>query len=275
MPIKRRPKLKVSVTQSRRGLKSILGGLGRRARAAVQSILGKAEAGEKLTRREQQQIGQLESEGLVEIPHKPEPPRQRVFRGNQAELQIGNQTRTYPKNHPIVTGEMVPVQSSNVHSIGFRWNFDRPAQGSMIVRFLGTQERGQRSGPGAMYEYMDVHPDLFLSFLIANSKGEFVWDELRIRGTVSGHQYRYKLAALGSGGYVPRQAARVGTTEMYLPRQVRSIDTGDDHVLTGARGGRMRKSKLVKQELGRALRGKGFMAGGPMPNRGKPNRGRP
>lgn len=118
---------------------------------------------------------------------------------------------------PLVEG-MVPVRSSNVHSVGFEWP-DSGTVGNLLVRFLGGDSK-HRSGPGPLYRYFGVDRSVYLSFLRASSKGRAVWDDLRIRGTVSGHQYSYELAGLGDTDRVPRQAGlkRGQKGEFFLPR---------------------------------------------------------
>lgn len=134
--------------------------------------------------------------------------------------------KEFPATHPIVTGEMVEVRSSNVHSIGY--DLDNHV---LYVRFWAeTVRKGELVRfPGALYGYRDVWPEEFLDFLDASSKGGWVWDHLRERGTVSGHKKAYFLAGI-SGGYVPRQAAlstvrgpKTGKTyiaEVFRPRVV-------------------------------------------------------
>lgn len=137
---------------------------------------------------------------------------------------LGGMHVYFRPDDPIITGEMIPVKSSNVHSIGFIWNDDRPAEGTLKVRFLDSSGGKKSSRGGATYHYYDVHPRVFIEFQKASSKGKFVWDKLRVRGTVSGHQYRYWLARLSSSGYVPRQATRIGDEEWYLQRSVKAAD---------------------------------------------------
>lgn len=138
--------------------------------------------------------------------------------------RIGGTTQggAYPENDPVMTGEMIRVQSSNVHSIGYRWNASNPAKGTLIVRFLDSSGDGGKSTTGGpTYGYYDVKPEVFQAFRQAASKGKFVWDKLRIRGTVSGHQYQYRLIGLAKSGYVPRKATmRHGPDEWYIPRTV-------------------------------------------------------
>jgi hypothetical protein len=134
----------------------------------------------------------------------------------------------------LLTGDMTPVTSSNVHSIGFRLDHERQMgarQGTLLIRFLGTNADGTRSGPGPLYEYYDVPARVFLAFKRAASKGKFVWDNVRMRGTVSGHRYEYDLAEI-SQDYVPRQAGikRGQQGEWYLTRKFRDRRTGKLHV---------------------------------------------
>lgn len=148
--------------------------------------------------------------------------------------------------------EMISVNSSNVHSIGFAPETDYT--GTLFVRYLADLGEGKRGGPGSLYEYYNVPITLFNRFRIASSKGGFVWDELRIRGTVSGHQFNYDLAGI-TGNYVPRRAQlkyvrgpRGGlvAAEHFVPR---------GHTIGEIQGGRMQmkrlRSQLPEQRVGR------------------------
>lgn len=181
---------------------------------------------------------------------------------------VGRRERQYPLDDPIMTGEMIEVTSSNVHSIGFGWNPDDPAHGTLRVRFL-QKSRGGGKSAGPLYYYHDVHPDVFQAFQIAQSKGKFVWDELRVRGTVSGHQYRYDLAGTGEDGYIPRQAGlkRNRQGEFYLQRrfQGRTSQLPEQQV----RGPRGALSSEFSQRVGEMR-----LVSDGRPNRGSPNRGR-
>lgn len=132
--------------------------------------------------------------------------------------------RAMPADHPLVTGDMVPVESSNVHSVGYDLEHRL-----LYVRYL---DAAGRAGP--LYGYHDVMPDEFLDFLDAPSKGRWVWDHLRERGTVAGYRKAYFLAGI-TRGYVPRHAvlaqAAGGLAEVYRPR-------------TAFVGGRWRESRL-------------------------------
>lgn len=177
-------------------------------------------------------------------------PQQRQQPRGIVTVNVNGQRRHYRETDPIVTGKMVSVNSSNVHSIGFKWNSGDPANSSILVRFL---ESGRG---GAMYAYHNIHPDMFMEFQRANSKGGFVWDHFRIRGTVSGHQVPYTLEGISGSGYVPRQAVRVGNEEMFIGRTVVGRSQR-----TGAR--RVYQSELPNQRVRR------------LPNRAEPNRARP
>ena len=81
---------------------------------------------------------------------------------------------------------------------------------------------GKSNERGPMYAYFDVPVRVFQRMQLAASKGKFVWDELRIRGTVYGHQYRYRLiqgsVTPGVGGvYIPRRATSNGFRTRSIP----------------------------------------------------------
>jgi KTSC domain len=169
---------------------------------------------------------------------------------------------------------MIPVTSSNVHSIGFRLDpndsFDdlQSSKGTLLIRFLADTKGGKRTSPGALYEYHDVPARVFQEFRRAASKGGFVWDNVRVRGTVSGHKYSYDLAEIVNG-YVPRQAGlkRGQQGEWYLKRRFRQGDNVFESRLPE------RQVKLSGPNRAEPNRGvpDSFQF---LPNRGAPNRGR-
>lgn len=128
--------------------------------------------------------------------------------------------RRFPADHPIVTGAMQSVtNSSNVHSYGY----DIEAA-KLYVRFLHTDQSTDRvtQAAGSLYAYSDVEPELFLDLHKKSSKGNWIWDNLRIRGTVSGHRKDYQLVGI-THEYVPRKATLDKTgREIFLPRRVRT-----------------------------------------------------
>jgi hypothetical protein len=152
--------------------------------------------------------------------------RRRAAVGEQVIVPFATGPRQFPADHPLVTGEMVRVESSNVHSIGYDLD-----TGTLYVRFLVTvvREGRVRQFGGSLYGYRGVTPEEFLRFLDAPSKGGWVWDNLRVRGTASGHKKDYFLAGI-VGGYVPRKATLQWITdpktgkphlaEVFAPRTV-------------------------------------------------------
>ena len=193
-------------------------------------------------------------------PPKKPPKSRRVTE----DVDFGNaRPKLIRKDDEVFTGEMIEVESSNVHSIGFR--VDDPEQmrtrtGTLLIRFLATHPGGPRVGPGPMYEYRNVPVEVFLRFRKAASAGKFVWDNIRVRGTVSGHQYAYDLADI-QGSYVPRQAGlkRGQSGEWFLTRTFTGI-----------------KSKLPPQMAGMTgppiSQSRGSTGMNLIPNRGTPKR---
>lgn len=232
---------------------TVLAGLG--YRPAPKALPGWREfIGESPTGLIQEQGQPLFGEqGLAGTPLRESPLR----RPPQPEQAPVPQTRAAPSGAPPRTplspamkfegsfgGQpMEPVDSSNVHSIGY----DEDSR-TLFVRYLGGPS-DSRAGPGALYEYFDVPASLWHSFQSASSKGKWVWDNLRIRGTVSGHRYNYDLTGI-TGGYVPRRA-QVKLTgpgvarEFFIPRSF-----GESQI----RGGRLQKvqvrSRLPEEAVG-------------------------
>ena len=146
--------------------------------------------------------------------------------------------------------EVLTPESSNVY--GFSFIAESRTRGILYVTYkasvlrassLTHQARGRRKGgqaqlrgqlgktvtgarknePGPLYAYYDVPAAVYTQMRSASSKGKFVWDRLRVRGTIYGHQYQYKLVSGQvsiqdgvSGVYIPRKATRRGL-------QVRSV----------------------------------------------------
>ena len=190
------------------------------------------------------------------------PPRRQEAPSGFVSRQVIGRRYQFAQDDPIVTGEMIPVTSSNVHSIGYEWNEAQPINGTLKVRFLEHYGKGMGTGPGALYDYFNVHPEVFIAFQLAASKGKFVWDRLRIRGTVTGHRFHYELEGLGASGTVPRKATRLGPNEYYLKRQFTD------------QAGRTSTSHL-QDEFVQRIGNRRHGPQGMVPGRGTPNRGRP
>ena len=178
------------------------------------------------------------------------------------DVEVSGKRKRFKVNDPVVTGEMILVSSSNVHSIGFDMKPGEGTLGTMKVRFL--QDKGQAAGP--LYYYFNVPTTLFLGFQKTRSKGEWVWDNLRVRGTVSGHRYDYKLAGI-TDGYVPRKATVGAGGEFFIRRQFsgRSTVTGKEKIFESG------PDMFVRQLGGKP----GQFTQRGAPNRAAPNRGKP
>src|SRR5690606_22503386 len=115
----------------------------------------------------------------------------------QVELPVEGKSR-FPVDHPIVTGEMIDTpHSSNVHSFGYDVEHQY-----LYVRFNAPAHEGVRThSAGPIYRYHNVPARIFLAMMSAPSKGTFIWDSIRERGTVSGHKYDYALVGI-TNGYV-------------------------------------------------------------------------
>lgn len=161
----------------------------------------------------------------------------------------------------LLTGRMIPATSSNVHSYGYEFNLDAPLKGKLIVRYLQRDRSGRTNSKvgGPTYAYESVHPDLFNDLKLANSKGKWVWDDLRIRGTIAGHQFSYHLIRAAQD-YLPRRAI-VRNGQQILRRRRRTAEprNGERYQLT---------SPLGTQRIGP------YRPTSHRPNVGNPDRGR-
>jgi hypothetical protein len=185
------------------------------------------------------------------------PPVRPATPPDRTEVQLDGRTQRFPANHPLVTGDMVAPgtslggghHSSSVHSFGYDLE-----NRYLYVRFY-ADTKSDAAGP--LYRYFDVAPAQFLSLLRAGSKGDWVWDHLRVRGSAAAHQKQYQLVGI-TRGYVPRKATLLKAGEFLVPRTV--------HV----GGGRFVTSNRPYAKVSPFLRG--------LPNTGRPkppNRGGP
>ena len=126
-------------------------------------------------------------------------------------------------------------------------------------------------GPGPLYRYDGVSPDAFLSMLTAGSKGTWIWDNLRIRGTVSGHQKDYSLVGIMPTpeypeGYVPRKATVEPIMQYYGVRgqplvQPRKLGVREGFTEREVRTGR---GQMLRSQLAATIGPRGPMGpGGP------------
>lgn len=153
----------------------------------------------------------------------------------------------------VMQGMRLTPGSSNVYG----YYFEREARrtGILYVTFLESLPGGKRAGAGPTYAYYDVSVIKALEFqkAAAQSAGNAVWDYLRVRGTVSGHQHNYRLVHV-SGDYVPRKATPVG----FRNRAVPALGVGRRE---------FQRNTLPQMRFQRGEPNRGG------PNRGQPNRG--
>lgn len=172
-----------------------------------------------------------------------------------------NRSRFNPNYAPPKPGESNPLseeilcvaQSSNVYSFAYdyaastlyvtfqghkinrggvrrgRVSRGKSTSRPQLVGDLGGTLTAGRGGRGAMYAYFDVPARVFERMKSASSKGKFVWDELRVRGSVYGHKYRYSLVQGQvstqkgvAGVYIPRKA----TAQGFRTRSVADLGQG-------------------------------------------------
>jgi hypothetical protein len=184
----------------------------------------------------------------------------RILGDGRWEIRGPGYHRILSPDDPVLTGHLIRVQSSNVYAIGYEFNFENPVKGKLIVRY---KQKDRRGGPGNVggptYEYKAVHPDWFPELAAAGSKGRWVWDHLRIRGTVAGHQYEYNLTRAAQG-YLPRRAVVHGGVQRFVRRQRTALhEDGRREII---------RSPLLNQVIGR------YAPTAHRPNVGNMDRGR-
>jgi hypothetical protein len=223
----------------------------------IQSFGGKAQLPEWAQSIAQQRAADREARNRAETMPEEFGYRMTEPRGrNVTSIPAPDRERRVPASDD----EMILVNSSNVYAIGYRVDEQNPAKGTLLVRYW-SKENGLKTGPGPTYAYFNVPRQVFEAFRLAASKGKFVWDRIRIRGTVSGHKFAYRLVGLGPNGYVPRQATRYGDKEYFIGRTVTSMS-----------GQKYRSTK--PDQLVRRLNSRQLARFRTMPNRGTPNRGK-
>lgn len=135
------------------------------------------------------------------------------------------------------------TNSSNVHSYAYE-----PETATLYVRYLGMHldkskvtfkkndrqpgniggfqhihvgkgaMTGRSAKPGPAYAYDGVPSYVFRRMRAAASKGVFIWDELRVRGSIYKHKYPYRLVGVGVANIGLQPDGRPDTI-MYVPRR--------------------------------------------------------
>lgn len=160
--------------------------------------------------------------------------------------------------------------------------------GTLIVTFKewvpGMKQKDRPNTPGPTYAYASVTRHKYEAFTSSDSAGEAVWDYLRVRGTVSGHQHAYRLISV-TGEYIPRMATPFGfqrrNEEMLVvtPEDQR-IEDDDTPWFKATLQSTLPSGPLTRfgVPIGRESHGrKSGLSWGRIstPNRGTPNRGTP
>ena len=95
-----------------------------------------------------------------------------------------------PQYDFLQSGTWLHVASSNVEALRYLWD-----QETLEVQCKGHDPNGE----GYYYIYYQITPTEANDFVMTSSPGRWVWDNLRIRGTVTGHQKPY-VRVLGFSG---------------------------------------------------------------------------
>lgn len=122
----------------------------------------------------------------------------------EEDLGLARLLQTEDEFTRYMLGEWIVVTSSNVEQIRFLAD---PGELRALMNRKGKQRKGLDFGRGdrfqlngrlhirfkdhSVYEYVGIPPDLAEDFYTVASKGTFVWDVLRVRGTVTGHRFEY------------------------------------------------------------------------------------
>lgn len=131
----------------------------------------------------------------------------------ERELGVSFSGPDDPRREWLFQGKFLKVQSRNVYAIAYSL-----ATRELFVQYLfWAPGMEQHSGPGPVYRYESISPSLALTAYDAASKGVWIWDNLRIRGTFAGHRFPYALFYV-SNEYVPRRATYVSDREWFVPR---------------------------------------------------------
>ena len=146
-------------------------------------------------------------------------PRRRVI-----EVDASGRERLMSADDPIFTGRMIAVRSSNVCRVGYELNQNRPERSQLRVQFWQQDPDSGTKQPGPVYGYAGITPQLFRHLLRSGSSGEWVWDNLRLRGTVSGHRVPYTL--LSARGHIPRRAVAIAGREWFVRRHLTALLPG-------------------------------------------------
>lgn len=176
----------------------------------------------------------------VEPPRRPTAPgpdpepqdQQRLREADEAETLTPQSSNVYAFRYERATSTLFVSFKAPNFTAGEGANRFHKGRLSRYQAIGGQHEGGaRRNERGPTYAYFDVPIRVFVRMKNAASKGRFVWDELRVRGTLWGHQYRYSLvkseATVMADGqavpYIPRRATPAGFRTRSLADQGRGV----------------------------------------------------
>ncbi|MGE4105192.1 MAG: hypothetical protein AB7E74_24790, partial [Pirellulales bacterium] len=221
----------------------------------------------------------------VSRPKRRRPRRERVIEPSE----VGEETTAIGSGGPATDGYLPPtprregepaalerVTSSNVWAIGYNAasrtlyvQYKAPTlragaiktkrvktkRGKKRVRrtgTLGSTVVGRAEAPGPIYAYYDVPPAVARKVIAdakSSSAGEAVWDYLRIRGTIHGHRYDYRLSSVGSEAIVVDDRNRAVDRIHYVPRKAADLGKFQQRTIEVGRNPRTGRARVVRSLL--------------------------
>ena len=147
-----------------------------------------------------------------------EPPRPGEDHAFSREILTPQSSNVFSFTYDYATSTLfVTYKAPLLHTQNVRTGRGRLGGRQQLRGKLGATVAGKTDERGPLYAYYDVPARVFERMKLAQSKGKFVWNELRVRGTIYGHQYRYALVQGSvtiqgkvSGVYIPRKATPRG-----------------------------------------------------------------
>ncbi|MBQ9873559.1 MAG: KTSC domain-containing protein [Thermoguttaceae bacterium] len=136
---------------------------------------------------------------------------------------VPRQQVKHDANYWLVSGEFQLINNSdNVYAIAYDVN-----KNCLYVQYkhwAPPMQFGAQNGPGPIYEYKNVSIAEARALYRAKDVGAWLWDNVRRRGTWSGHKKPYRLVAI-SRGYLPRKATYwIDGREWFIRRQMWGSD---------------------------------------------------
>lgn len=189
-----------------------------------------------------------------------EPPRPGEDPSYGRETLVTNSSNVYSYSYDASSSTLyVTYLAPKINPDAVRTSKVVKGRGQSRTQLIGQSGKtlsGKSNSRGAMYAYYDVPARVYDRMVRASSKGKFVWDELRIRGTMYGHKFRYGLVQGAvitqpgvSGVYIPRRATEAG----FRTRSVADIGQGargfQTSTLAEQKGFRTRRSPSGRGQM--------------------------